>query len=69
MGINKGKDMKEISVNVFYNIDEAVIWIENEITELAFKGYDDIKAELVLIDGAWRCGVITDTRQIEFDYD
>lgn len=57
--------MKEIRIQSFPSSDEAVIWIEQEITALVYEGHEDIKAELSLIDGTWRAGVITNSRQGE----
>lgn len=61
--------MKEIRLETFTDPDDATWWIENEINNLIYEGHDDIRAELSLIDGVWRAGVITDSRQEEFKFD
>jgi len=59
--------MKEITLQVFKDFDDAVLWMENEVWEQMVE-HDDIKVEMVLIDGSWRVGVITNDRQKEFNF-
>lgn len=61
--------MREIVVNSFTNSDDALYWLECNIDDLVYQGYEDIKAEMTYVNGEWRVGVITDTAQGEFNFD
>ena len=56
--------MKEIRLKEFHDLDEAVLYLESQLWDLS-SDYEDIKGEISLIDGSWRVGIITDTRQVE----
>lgn len=60
--------MKTIEISDFFDLDEAMIWLEDRLVDYALE-YEDVKGEISLIDGSWRVGVITGSRQMEFDID
>lgn len=63
-----GLKMKEINLESFTDVDDALLWLEHEIIPFVHEGYDDIKGEITLIDSMWRVSVMTNSRQIEMDF-
>lgn len=64
--------MKEIDLNIFDNLDEASIWLEDVIgTRSVFLNEETqtLRGEISFIGGRWRVGVIVEDKQMEFDYD
>lgn len=59
-------DMKEIWIETFHDLNEAVMWQENLLWEEEMKG--GLKGEILqLPDGSWRVSVIRDNYQLELD--
>jgi hypothetical protein len=59
--------MKDITLEVFSDLDDALLWMENELFAHELT-HPDIKAEISLIDGKWRVGIILNDRQYEFKF-
>ncbi len=58
--------MKEFRLESFTNLEDAMMFLENELYELEVE-HDDLKAEITLIDGQWRVGIMVETRQLELN--
>jgi hypothetical protein len=56
--------MKEFRLETFNNLEDAMMWLENELYELELH-HDDIKAEIIYVNLKWRVSVILDGGQLE----
>lgn len=61
--------MKEINLETFTHIDDAILWLETELQNFYDMGYGDLKGEIALVNNEWRVGIITNTAQKEFNFD
>lgn len=60
--------MRNIVLKSFTSFEDAVYWMENEFLFLRdFDKETDIRAEISMIDGNYRVGVITNTSQLEME--
>ncbi len=58
---------KEIDIQSFIQFDDAMWFLEEVILTQIDNGYNDVKGEIILIDGRWRVSVIVNDSQLEFD--
>ena len=56
--------MRDVNIRTFVDVADAIEWIENNLYQM-HDFYNDIKAELLYVNGQWRASVITDTAQGE----
>lgn len=61
--------MREISLASFTDIYDAMLWLEQYLLDFQSMGYEDIKGEITLVNNEWRVGVITDTSQLEMEFE
>lgn len=62
-----GIDMKEIEIEVFDNVNDAMWWLDDRLHSLMDKDEYDIKGEITLVNYQWRVSVMTNTAQGELD--
>jgi hypothetical protein len=62
-----GLIMKEIDIQSFTDLDDAMLHLEETIYTYIDNGFSDVRGELTIIDGKIRVSVITDDRQLELD--
>lgn len=61
--------MRQIDIDTFSNLEDACIWLEEKLDHYYFEEEcEDIKGEIVLIDGKFRTSIITNTSQGELDF-
>lgn len=58
---------KEIDIQSFIRFDDAMWFLEETVLTQIDNGYNDVKGEIILIDGRWRVSVIVNDSQLEFD--
>ncbi len=58
---------KEIDIQSFIQFDDAMWFLEETVLTQIDNGYNDVKGEIILIDGRWRVSVIVNDSQLEFD--
>lgn len=59
--------VKHVEIGSYIDLYDATVALEERLEALVDNGFQDIKGEIVLISGKWRCGVITNDRQFELD--
>lgn len=62
--------MKEIDLNIFDNLEEAIVWLEELLSTKALFLEDGqtLKGEISFIANRWRVGVIIESKQLELDF-
>lgn len=66
--LKKGINMKEITIQDFTHLTDAIDFLENILYD-AYPHTGDIDGEIKLINGRWRVGVTINGRQAEFNFE
>ena len=56
--------MKEFRLEVFGNLEDAMMWLEQTLYELELD-HESLKGEVTYINNSWRCAVTIDNLQLE----
>lgn len=59
--------MREFRLETFGNLEDAMMWLENELYELELH-HDNLKGEVTYIDGQWRVAVMIEEPQLELPF-
>lgn len=58
--------MKYVKIESFVSLEDALLWLENALADILYDiSSEDIKGEVIMIDGKWRASVETNCHQIE----